>query len=200
MDSKPTKLGEMLLKAGLIDQFQLESALSYHRNVGGRVGSALVKLGYISEETILEFLDKQSKFPRIDLLTLSVPRAVLNMIPAPKLYKCVVFPVELRKDGSSKALVVAMTDPTNLFLIDDLQFMAGCKVLPVVAAESDILSALNYYFPGGKPVSVLASSAHDDHDDHHLPLLPPSEERLDRLIALLQARGILTQQEVDKLK
>jgi len=199
MDNKPTKLGEMLLQAGLIDQFQLESALSYHRNVGGRIGSALVKLGYISEETILTFLDKQSKFSRIDLHALEVPRAVLNMIPAPKLYKCMVFPVELREERGGKALVVAMTDPTNLFLIDDLQFMAGCRVIPVVAAEVDIFSALNRYFPGGKPVSVLSSSSREM-DTSHYPILPPSEDRLDRLIALLQARGILTQQEVNKLK
>lgn len=200
MDKKPTKLGEMLLQAELIDQFQLESALSYHRNVGGRIGSALVKLGYISEETILDFLDRQSRFPRVDLHTLNVPRAVLTMIPAPKLYKCMVFPVELRKENAGKALVVAMTDPTNLFLIDDLQFMAGCRVIPVVAAKVDIMSALNRYFPGGKPVTVLTSSASGESDLNHHPVLPSSEDRLDRLIAQLQAKGILTQQEVNKLK
>lgn len=200
MGDKPTKLGEMLLQAGLIDPFQLESALSYHRNVGGRIGSALVKLGYICEETILEFLANQSKFPRIDLRSLNVSRTVLTMIPSAKLYKCMAFPVELRKDSTGKTLVVAMTDPTNLFLIDDLQFMAGCRVVPVVATEVDILSALNRYFPGGKPVSVSAATISGDSDPNHQPILPPGNDRLDRLISLLQARGILTPHEVDQLK
>lgn len=200
MGDKPTKLGEMLLQAGLIDQFQLESALSYHRNVGGRIGSALVKLGYISEETILEFLANQSKFNRIDLRSLNISRAVLTMIPAAKLYKCVAFPVQLLKEGSGKSLVMAMTDPTNLFLIDDLQFMAGCRVVPVVAPENEILSALNHYFPGGKPVSVQDSAEIAGFDSSRQPLLRSADDRLDRLIALLQSKGFLTKNEVDKLK
>lgn len=197
MNDKPTKLGDMLLQAGLIDQFQLDSALSFQRNVGGRIGSALVKLGYISEETILEFLANQTKFPRADLRTLKVTRAALSMIPAAKLYKCMAFPVELRKDGAGKALVIAMTDPTNLFLVDDLQFMAGCRVIPVVAAEDEIMSALNRYFPGGKPITVPTAIA--DAEASRIKVMP-SDDRLDRLIALLQAKGVLSPGDVDKLK
>ncbi|HEX9779504.1 MAG TPA: hypothetical protein VGA63_15270 [Geopsychrobacteraceae bacterium] len=197
MDNQPTKLGEMLLQAGLIDQFQLESALSYQRNVGGRIGSALVKLGYIAEQTILDYLGAQSRFPRIDLQAVTVARAVLSMIPAAKLYKCMAFPVELRKDGAGKSLVVAMTDPTNLLMIDDLQFMAGCRVVPVVAAEAEILSALNRHFAGGNP---LPSPPPADFDQIRLPGDASAAERLDRLLALLQEKGILTRREADKLK
>ena len=199
MENKPTKLGELLLRAGLIDQFQLDSALSYQRNVGGRIGSALAKLGYISEETILEFLATQSKYPRINLNALNLSRAVLTMIPSAKLYKCLAFPVELRRDAAGKSLVVAMTDPTNLFLIDDLQFMAGCRVIPVVAAEEEILAALNRYFPGGKPVAV-ATAAENEVDLSRKPLLSTADDRFERLVALLQAKGVLTRQDLEKLK
>lgn len=198
MKEKPTRLGEMLLQAGLIDQFQLDSALSYQRNVGGRIGSAVVKLGYLSEETILGFLDNQSEFPRVDLRTVKVSRAVLSLIPAAKLYRCMAFPVELRKDGKGRALVVAMTDPTNLFLIDDLQFMAGCRVIPAVAPEDDILAALKRYFPGGKPLSVTKTAASGD-SRLRRPPFPAGEDRLDRLIALLYAKGLLSRDDLDKL-
>lgn len=121
------------------------------------------------------------------------------MIPAAKLYKCVVFPVELQTDGRGKSLVVAMTDPTNLFLVDDLQFMAGCRVVPVVAAEADIMSALNRYFPGGRPVSP-AKARPEPALSHQSILNYGEEDRLERLIALLQAKGLLSQREVDRLK
>ncbi|HKJ05352.1 MAG TPA: hypothetical protein VJ974_07145 [Geopsychrobacteraceae bacterium] len=199
MESKPTKLGEMLLQAGLIDQFQLDSALSYHRNVGGRIGTALVKLGYIPEEKILEFLAKQSQFPRVDLHAVDIPRTVLSMIPVAKLYKCMVLPLELKMDGAGKMLVVAMTDPTNLFLIDDLQFMAGCRVSPVVAAEAEILSALNRYFPGGMPIAASVPAL-STLEHNRQTIINYNDDRFDRLVALLHTKGILSQREVDRLK
>lgn len=197
MQQKSARLGEMLLQTGLIDQFQLDSALSYHRNMGGRIGSALVKLGYVSRDTVHNFVARQTKFPVVDLSSLTVTPALLSLIPAAKLYKCKAFPVELRKDGKGKSLVIAMADPDNLFLVDDLQFMAGCRVIPAEAPEEDILAALKRYFPGGRSsgLSVSATSG-----DPTMQSLRAREERLDRLIDLLKSRGILTQREVDQLK
>ena len=197
MQQKSARLGEMLLQTGLIDQFQLDSALSYHRNMGGRIGNALVKLGYVSVDTVHKFVARQTKFPVVDLSSLTVSPELLGLIPAAKLFKCKAFPVELRRDGKGKSLIIAMADPDNLFLVDDLQFMAGCRVIPVSAPEEDILAALKRYFPGGRSAALYASA---DVRDPTMRSLRAREERLDRLIELLKARGILTQREVDQLK
>lgn len=205
--SKTTKLGEMLLEAGLIDKFQLESGLSFQRNVGGRIGSALVKLGYIAEETILQFLDEQEKFDRIDLTNVQIPPDVMTALPANKLFETLVVPVRWETKGRSRTLVVAMTDPTNLKLIDDLQFMVGCRVRAVIAPEFDIESTLNRHFPAGRPRTAGApasrrtmaeelagsSARRSDKVDH-------AEDRLDRLIALLLRKGLLSDRDVDYLK
>ena len=80
MQLNANRLGEMLLEAGLIDQFQLESALSMQRNLGGRIGSALVKLGYLPEETIMEFLETQVKYSRVSLKELEVPEQLMRLL------------------------------------------------------------------------------------------------------------------------
>lgn len=205
--AKATRLGDMLVEAELIDKFQLESGLSFQRNVGGRIGSALVKLGYIAEETILQFLDEQDSFVRVDLKNLQIPPDVLTTISTTKLYENMVVPVKWVSHGKSRALVMAMTDPTNHKLIDDLQFMVGCRINPVVAPELDIETALNRNFPAGRPrtsgfkpqrkslVEELSTipEARNDRVDH-------AEDRLDRLIALLLRKGMLSDRDVDYLK
>lgn len=201
MEERPLKLGEMLLKAGLIDEFQLESALSLHRNVGGKTGRALIKLGYIREETILEFLSKQTHFSRVDLKKISVTRAVLSMIPFAKMHKCLIFPFDVRRESAGRTLLVAMTDPTDLNLIDELQFIAGCRVRPFVASEAEIRSALNRYDPEAKMV-VSSEPDYDFQDISHQLGSTSAEEgagRLDRLIGLLEKKGILNRNEVEQL-
>ncbi|WP_026362242.1 hypothetical protein [Geopsychrobacter electrodiphilus] len=204
---RTTKLGEMLLEAGLIDKFQLESGLSFQRNVGGRIGSALVKLGYIAEETILTFLDDQENIVRVDLEQLQIPPDALNTIPVAKLYENMVVPVEWQSQGRSRVLVVAMTDPTNLTLIDDLQFVVGSRIQPVVAPEVDIETALNRHFPAGRPGTHSVAPPWDKQIEI---LSPPVErkidksahagDRLDRLIALLLRKGVLSDRDADYLK
>jgi len=208
--AKATKLGEMLLEAGLIDKFQLESGLSFQRNVGGRIGSALVKLGYIAEETILQFLDDQDKFERVDLQNLKIPPDVMTALPVTKLYECMVVPVEWQSQGRSRTLVVAMTDPTNLKLIDELQFIVGCRIKAVVAAEFDIETALNRNFPAGRPRTTASKpqrrtlveelSAISNPNPDRADKVDHAEDRLDRLIALLLGKGVLTDRDVDFLK
>lgn len=219
--SKATKLGTMLLEAELIDKFQLESGLSFQRNVGGRIGSALVKLGYIAEETILQFLDEQESIVRVDLQNLRIPPEALTAIPVTKLYENMVVPVEWQSQGKSRALVVAMTDPTNLKLIDDLQFMVGSKIQAVVAPEFDIETALNRHFPAGRPratgtrplpkqaakpkrmslIEELAALSPTKVEIHsQIDKVDHAEDRLDRLIALLLRKGVLNDQDIDYLK
>ena len=205
--AKATRLGDMLLEAELIDKFQLESGLSFQRNVGGRIGSALVKLGYIAEETILQFLDDQDNFVRVDLQNLKIPPDALTAIPVAKLYETMVVPVEWETQGRARTLVVAMTDPTNLKLIDDLQFMVGCRIAAVVAPEFEIETALNRHFPSGRPRTAAAKPLRKSMVDelsgiteHKADKIDHAEDRLDRLIALLLRKGVLNDRDVDYLK
>ena len=207
MELNANRLGEMLLEAGLIDQFQLESALSMQRNLGGRIGSALVKLGYLPEETILEFLETQAKYARISLRDLELSSELMKILPPERMLERVVIPVELRKIGNEKALRVAMTDPTNLQLIEELQFSTGCRILPVVAGEEEIIAAINSNLPPEPLVEDedLAGPAteNDDFVTHNMIDLgdfSTDDPRLDRLLDLLQKKGILSAIDVERVK
>ncbi len=197
------RLGEMLLEAGLIDQFQLESALSMQRNLGGRIGSALVKLGYLPEDTILEYLETQEKFARISLEDFIMPESVAGLISFEKMLTLVVLPVELRKVGTEKTLRVAMTDPTNTSLIDSLQFSTGCRILPVLAAEDEILQAINRNRPPEPVPEPVDDFGGDDLSGVNMvdfSNVSMDDPRLDRLLEVLQQKGILSAIDVERVK
>ncbi|SEA09881.1 type IV pilus assembly protein PilB [Desulfuromusa kysingii] len=202
MQTNANRLGEMLLEAGLIDQFQLDSALSMQRNLGGRIGSALVKLGYLPEETIMEFLESQDKYSRISLLELKISKELMSLLPLERMSELMVIPVELRKSGHEKNLRIAMTDPTNLRLIDDLQFATGCKVIPVLAAEDEICQAIKNNAPveeehtpeADEQRTPLASAAVNFED------LKTEDPRLDVLLEVLKQKGILSALDVERVK
>ena len=202
MQINANRLGEMLLEAGLIDQFQLESALSMQRNLGGRIGSALVKLGYLPEETILEFLESQEKYSRVSLQELKVPAHIMALLSAERMLELMVIPLELRKTGNEKLLRVAMTDPTNLKLVDDLQFATGCKVIPVLAIEAEIEQAINNNTPKEslKPPEPKEDSNIVEHGIVNFEEISSNDPRLDLLLDLLKERGILSVLDVERVK
>lgn len=202
MQLKANRLGEMLLEAGLIDQFQLDSALSMQRNLGGRIGSALVKLGYLPEDTIIEFLESQSKYSRVSLQDLDIPLALMTMLPADKMKHLLVVPIELRQTGQEKSLRVAMTDPTNQRLITDLQFATGCRVLPVLASEEEIREALNNNLPVVPPQAPEPKLSQSLSDPSLIDFgeLPGNDPRLDRLLEILKEKGILSAIDVERVK
>lgn len=203
MSLNANRLGEMLLEAGLIDQFQLESALSMQRNLGGRIGSALVKLGYLPEETIMEFLEAQSKFARVSLAEIDIPEELMLMIPYDRMLELMVVPFELRRDSGEKILRIAMTDPTNRKLVDDLQFTTGCKVIAVLAAEDDIGEALRNNMPQvdlSSPNEVEEEMTVLDNSVVDFSELPSNDPRLDRLLDVLKEKGILSVLDVERIK
>lgn len=202
MKLKTNRLGEMLLEAGLIDQFQLDSALSMQRNLGGRIGSALVKLGYLPEDTIIEFLESQSKFSRVSLQDLDIPETLITLLPAAKLKHLLVVPIELRQTGQEKTLRVAMTDPTNQKLISDLQFATGCRILPVLASEDEIRQALENNLPVEPPKQSAADfqSSFVEAGMVDFSELSGDDPRLDRLLEVLKEKGILSAIDVERVK
>ncbi len=202
MQSNANRLGEMLLEAGLIDQFQLESALSLQRNLGGQIGSALIKLGYLPEETILEFLEAQVKYARVSLLELEIPAQLMALLPIERMMELMVLPIELRKTGNEKLLHVAMTDPTNLKLVDDLQFATGCKIIPVLAVEDEIEQAIKNNSPKEPPELTETEAEESAIDYGAVDFSSTSNEdpRLDRLLELLKEKGVLSVLDIERVK
>jgi type IV pilus assembly protein PilB len=144
--TKSLKLGEILKQAGIIDDFQLNSALSYQRHWGGRLGESLIKLGYLYEDKLQDFLARQLDLPQIELCGRKIHEDVLAYISLEKAREFHVFPVERREISNTMHLVVAMTDPTNLMVTDSLQFMTGCRIKPALASEEAITSAIEKYY------------------------------------------------------
>ncbi len=136
------KLGEILIKENLISQGQLDQALDKQAQGGGRLGKVLVDLGFISDEEITAILSRQYGVPSINLSFFDVDAAVVKLIPQETASKYQILP--LRRVGSS--LTVVMVDPTNVFALDDIKFMTGFNIEPVVASEKSILEAIEKYY------------------------------------------------------
>jgi len=136
------RLGELLVKANLITEEQLKKALQEQDSSGGKLGTNLVKLGYVTEDDITSFLSKQYGVPSINLSHFEIDPAVIKLVPAEVAQKHQVIPIN--RTGS--VLTVAMSDPSNIFAIDDIKFMTGFKVETVVASETSIKNAINRYY------------------------------------------------------
>ncbi|HRY60975.1 MAG TPA: hypothetical protein P5266_02175, partial [Candidatus Fermentibacter sp.] len=137
------KLGQMLLEAGLITRDQLEQALKQQRAEGGRLGFNLVKIKAIAESDLNENLAKQHRVESVNLDEVEVDNAIIKLVPPEVARRYEVVPI--RKDG--KVLVVAMTDPDNLFAIDDLRFSIGLEIEPHICASSMIIRAIRRFYP-----------------------------------------------------
>ncbi len=136
------KIGQLLKSNNIITESQLASALEMQKKEGGRLGSILVKLGYVNEDKLVSFLSKQFGVPAISLSEYKVDSSVTKFIPADIAEKYQVFP--LARNGST--LTVAMVDPSNVYAIDDIKFVTGYNVVPAIAAESAIKEALGKYY------------------------------------------------------
>src|ERR1700746_2290771 len=136
------KLGELLVKAKLITPEHLAEALKEQRATGSKLGESLVKLGFITEEDITETLSAQFGVPSINLSPFEIDPNVLKLVPADVARKYNILPVN--KTGAT--LTIAMADPTNVFAMDDIKFMTGYNVEPVVASETSLEEAIEKYY------------------------------------------------------
>src|SRR5512145_2476313 len=138
----PVRIGELLLKEKRISAEQLQEALNYQKTNGGKLGANLVKLGYVKDEEITALLSKQYGVPSIALNQFEIDPAVIKLVPAETARKYQIVP--LSRSGAT--LTIAMTDPTNVFAMDDVKFMTGYNVEPVVASETALLDAIDQYY------------------------------------------------------
>jgi type IV pilus assembly protein PilB len=139
-----SRLGDLLVKNNLITKEQLTKALDEQKDSGGqlRLGTILIKNGVISEPDLTSFLSKQYGVPSINLADFEVDQAVIKIIPSEISQKYQIIPVN--RAGST--LIVAMSDPSNIFAIDDIKFMTGYNVEVVVASETAVKLAIDKYY------------------------------------------------------
>jgi type IV pilus assembly protein PilB len=136
------RLGEILIKENLITADQLKQAVEYQKKNNGRLGTCLMKLGFVRDDEITQVLSRQYGVPSINLKYYEVEPAVIKLIPQETAVRYQVVP--LSRVGAT--LTIAMTDPTNVFAMDDIKFMTGFNVEPVVASESDINDAIQKFY------------------------------------------------------
>src|SRR5215470_14848601 len=135
------RLGDLLVREKVITPEQLEKALKAQREAGphARLGSTLVNMGLVSDEEVTNFLSRQYGVPAINLQYFEIDPAVVKLIPEETAKRHQILP--LSRVGA--ALTIAMADPTNVFAIDDIKFMTGFNIEPVVASESAIAEAID---------------------------------------------------------
>ena len=143
------KLGDLLVKAKLVTPEQVDAALVSQRAEGGKFGEALIRIGAVSEQDITETLSQQFGVPSIDLAHFEIDPAIIKVVPGEVARKYGVLPVN--KTGAT--LTIAMSDPTNVFAMDDIKFMTGYNVEPVVASEASLRRAIDKHY--GTPRSVV---------------------------------------------
>src|SRR5713226_4966458 len=165
--SKASRLGDLLVAGGIITPAQLEEGLNYQRAKGGRLGVCLIKLGYLTEDILHSVLTRQFGVSLVDLSTCDVEPEVVKLLPRECVVRYQVMPV--RRSGN--VLSVAMNDPNDVLVLDDLRFRTGCKIEPLLARESQIREAIDKYYGSHKDLEL--QKVFDD-----LPVAPDDPENL----------------------
>jgi type IV pilus assembly protein PilB len=148
------KLGEILVRENLLTPQQLREALDYQREHGGRLGFNLVKLGLVSDDTITTVLSRQYGVPSVNLELFDIEDTVIRLIPQEVAQKYFVLP--LSRVGAT--LTLAMVDPTNVFAMDDIKFMTGLNIEPVVVSEASVQEAITKYYQISREIELAAEA------------------------------------------
>ncbi len=145
------KLGEILVRENLLNAQQLREALDYQREHGGRLGFNLVKLGLVSDDMITAVLSRQYGVPSVNLELFDIEESVIRLIPQDVAQKYSVLP--LSRVGAT--LTLAMVDPTNVFAMDDIKFMTGLNIEPVVVSEASVQEAIAKYYYQSREIELV---------------------------------------------
>ncbi|HEX9399506.1 MAG TPA: hypothetical protein VF912_05295 [Anaeromyxobacter sp.] len=140
------RIGEMLVKMGRLDTAQVQAALAHQRQWGGRIGHAIVQLGFLREGALLDVLGAQLGVPFVEVGEREIPPKVLAVVPRKLVAARRVLPLELRAETRRGPLVVALADPADLGVIDEIAFITGLEVKPALAGEADLDRAIERHF------------------------------------------------------
>ncbi len=147
------KLGDMLVQSGLITKEQLDTALVEQKKSGTKLGSSLIALGFITEDAITQFLGKQLNLPTVNLSSAELDPQVLKLIPAEIAQKFQVLPIK----KSGRILMLAMSNAADVFTMENIAFLTGMEVKPVVCAETSLEKALDKYYGSTTRAEALKS-------------------------------------------
>jgi len=189
------RIGELLLKEKRITPEQLQEALNYQRQNGGKLGFNLIKLGYVKDEEITALLSKQYGVPSIALTQFEIDPAVVKLVPADTGQKYQVVP--LARAGAT--LTIAMTDPTNVFAMDDIKFMTGYNVEPVVASETAVTDAIIKYYGKGAIVSAGNGAGAGKQDAPGASALELASKGLEEMQALAEGSDVEVLEEFEEI-
>ncbi|HZI20344.1 MAG TPA: type IV-A pilus assembly ATPase PilB [Pyrinomonadaceae bacterium] len=184
------KLGEILVRENLLTPQQLREALEFQREHGGRLGLNLVKMGMVSDDMITAVLSRQYGVPSVNLELFDVDDSVIRLIPREVAEKYMVLP--LSRVGAT--LTLAMVDPTNVFAMDDVKFMTGLNIEPVVVSEAGVQQAISRYYAQSKEIELAGAAGDEDDPAAHLP--PSKAMTLDQLD--LDAEGAENLEVIDE--
>jgi type IV pilus assembly protein PilB len=173
------RLGTMLVSSGLITEDQLKQALAMQQREGGRLGSILVKMSFVPEDKLMMFLSKQYGVPYVDLSRFDIDQNIVKLIPADVAQKYQIMPI----NRTGATITIAMVDPSNVFAIDDVKFMTGYNVEPVVATEGGIKGAIGKYYSLTTAIEKVMTAL--EVDDKSVGVIHDDEEKLD--VAKLKA-------------
>ena len=189
------RIGELLLKEKRITPEQLQEALNYQRQNGGKLGFNLIKLGYVKDEEITALLSKQYGVPSIALTQFEIDPAVVKLVPAETAQKYQIVP--LSRAGAT--LTIAMTDPTNVFAMDDIKFMTGYNVEPVVASETAVTDAIIKYYGKGAIVSAGNGAGAGKQDAPGTSALELASKGLEEMQALAEGSDVEVLEEFEEI-
>jgi type IV pilus assembly protein PilB len=188
---KKKMLGEMLIAGGVIHDEQLKKALDEQKRRGGKVGEILIELGFLSEHNIATFLGRQLNIPFVELENQLIDAASVQILPGDMARRLVALPLYRDKE----ALVVAMTDPLNIFGIDDIRKATGLEIRPVVATRSDILRAIDRYLGMKQTIEAAAIDFEDEQGLGREAVTIPGPAAEDapvvKLVSMLIAQAVL---------
>lgn len=163
------KLGEMLLEAGLINEFQLRKALSDQRQWRRPLGSTLINMGFVSEADLMRVLSDQLCYPVADLDGKIVEPEVIELVSYEIATEHHCMPLAVQPKGAITKLYLAMFDPTNLAVIDDIGFRTGHEVCPVLVGDQQLEDAIQRSYRTGDVHGILKRVTLDDIEDPGAP-------------------------------
>ncbi len=156
------RLGEILVRDGRIDDAQLKSALAHQRAWGGRLGRAIVRLGFMTESELLEEVSRHLGVPFIHIGERVIPPHVLALVPERIVRERRVLPLARLSERPRGPLAVALAEPGDLGMVDDIAFATGMEVKPVLAAERDLERAISRHFDGVELPEAAGFETRDD--------------------------------------
>src|SRR5688500_13552528 len=168
------RIGELLVSEGLITREQLSKALEDQKANGTRVGYNLVKLGFVKETDLTKMLARQYRMPAVDLTKFEVDPRIAKLVPSDLAIKHLLLP--LKRDG--RTLTVAMVDPTNLGVVDDLKFITRYDIFPVIAGEYTLRNAIEKYYESSDAALQTLLKDIDSETEGDIEVVEEKEEEM----------------------